>query len=179
MGFFICAGTNGWANNWDAGELRRHRAHYDVTVMFPSKSDTWGVFVVGTRYSTCYYLYVATQSSPNVISTTMRWFRIILNILLTIYLGCDTMAMMTSSNGTVFRVTGYLSGEFTGHRWNPRTMVSGAELWCFLWSAPWIDGWVNNREAGDLRRHCAHYDVIVMVLGVVSYMSLLFTAFMA
>ena len=26
----------------------------------------------------------------------------------------------------------------------------------------WIIGWVNNREAGDLRRHCAHYDVIVM-----------------
>ena len=27
----------------------------------------------------------------------------------------------------------------------------------------WINGWVNNREAGDLRRHCAHYDVIVMM----------------
>ena len=26
----------------------------------------------------------------------------------------------------------------------------------------WINGWVNNREAGDLRRHCAHYDVTVM-----------------
>ena len=26
----------------------------------------------------------------------------------------------------------------------------------------WINGWVNNREAGDLRRSCAHYDVIVM-----------------
>ena len=26
----------------------------------------------------------------------------------------------------------------------------------------WINGWVNNREADDLRRHCAHYDVIVM-----------------
>ena len=25
----------------------------------------------------------------------------------------------------------------------------------------WIKGWVNNREAGDLRRHRAHYDVIV------------------
>ena len=25
------------------------------------------------------------------------------------------------------------------------------------------NGWVNNREAGDLRRHRAHYDVIVMV----------------
>ena len=26
----------------------------------------------------------------------------------------------------------------------------------------WINGWVNNREAGNLRRHCAHYDVTVM-----------------
>ena len=26
----------------------------------------------------------------------------------------------------------------------------------------WINGWVNNREAGDLRRHRAHYDVSVM-----------------
>ena len=27
----------------------------------------------------------------------------------------------------------------------------------------WIKGWLNNREAGDLRRHRAHYDVILMV----------------
>ena len=27
----------------------------------------------------------------------------------------------------------------------------------------WINGWVNNREAGDLRRTQAHYDVIVMI----------------
>ena len=26
----------------------------------------------------------------------------------------------------------------------------------------WINGWVNNREAGDLRRNRGHYDVIVM-----------------
>ena len=26
----------------------------------------------------------------------------------------------------------------------------------------WINDWVNNGEAGDLRRYCAHYDVIVM-----------------
>ena len=29
-------------------------------------------------------------------------------------------------------------------------------------SCAWINGWVNNREAGDLRRHRTHYDVIVM-----------------
>ena len=27
----------------------------------------------------------------------------------------------------------------------------------------WINGWINNRKAGDLRRHRAHCDVIVMV----------------
>ena len=26
----------------------------------------------------------------------------------------------------------------------------------------WINGWVNNHEAGELRRYSAHYDVIVM-----------------
>ena len=89
--------------------------------------------------------------------------------------------MMTSSNGNIFRVTSPLCGEFTGNRWIPLTKASDAELWCFLWSAPWIDGWVNNREdgdlrrhhawrndwvnngdTGDLRRHRAHYDVTVM-----------------
>ena len=72
--------------------------------------------------------------------------------------------MMTSSNGDIFRVIGPLYGEFTGHRWIPLTKASDAEVWCFLWSAPWINGWVNNREAGDVRRHRAHYDVIVMIM---------------
>ena len=69
---------------------------------------------------------------------------------------------MTSSNGNIFRVTGHLCGEFTGDRWIPRTMASDTELWCFVICA-WINGWVNNREAGDLGRHRAHDDVIVMM----------------
>ena len=47
----------------------------------------------------------------------------------------------------------HLCGEFTGHRWIPRTKANDAELWC----------WVNNGEIGDLRCQRAHYDVIVMV----------------
>ena len=43
----------------------------------------------------------------------------------------------------------------------PCTKASDAELWSFLICA-WINGWVNNREAGNLRRLHAHYDVIVM-----------------
>ena len=49
---------------------------------------------------------------------------------------CDLFPMMKSSNGNIFNVTGPLCGEFTGHRWTPLTMASGAELWCFLWSGP-------------------------------------------
>ena len=29
--------------------------------------------------------------------------------------------MMTSSNGTIFRVTGHFCGEYTGHQWIPHT----------------------------------------------------------
>ena len=38
--------------------------------------------------------------------------------------------------------------------------------WCrtlmFSLMYAWINSWVNKCEAGDLRHHCAHYDVIVM-----------------
>ena len=45
------------------------------------------------------------------------------------------LAMMTSSNGNILRVTGHLCREFTGHWWIPLTKANDAELWCFLWSA--------------------------------------------
>ena len=44
----------------------------------------------------------------------------------------DCKFIMTSSNGNIFRVTGLLWEESTGHR----TKASGVELWCYLWSAP-------------------------------------------
>ena len=37
----ICARINGWANNREAGDLRRRCAHYDVTVMQSSKWALW------------------------------------------------------------------------------------------------------------------------------------------
>ena len=74
----------------------------------------------------------------------------------------NTGRMMTSFNGNIFRVTGPLCGEFTGHRRIPLTKTSDAELWCFLWTAPLINSWVNISDTGILRRHRAHYDVIVM-----------------
>ena len=45
-------------------------------------------------------------------------------------------------------------GEFPSQR--PATRSFDVFLICV-----WINGWVNNREAGDLRRYRAHYAVIV------------------
>ena len=67
------------------------------------------------------------------------------------------ISMMMSSKGTIFRVTGPLWGEFTGHRWIPLTKASDAELWRFLCYTP-----ERTRDAGGLRRHRTHYDVTVI-----------------
>ena len=49
------------------------------------------------------------------------------------------------------------------HRWPHKGQWRGALMFSLI--CAWINGSVNNREAGDLRRHRAHYDVIVMVVG--------------
>ena len=62
--------------------------------------------------------------------------------------------MMTSSNGN------NRSPVNSPHKgqWRGALMFSLIMLICV-----WINGWVNNREAGDLGSYRAHYDVIVMV----------------
>ena len=37
----ICDWINGWVNNGEGGDLRRHRAHYDVSVMRSPIINTW------------------------------------------------------------------------------------------------------------------------------------------
>ena len=75
---------------------------------------------------------------------------------------------MTSSNGNMFPDTGFcagnspvtagnspVTGEFPSQRqWR------GALMFSLIYA--WTNGWVNNQDACDLRRHRAHYDVTVM-----------------
>ena len=47
----------------------------------------------------------------------------------------NSMTMMTSSNGNIFRVTGHLCGEFTGHRWishTQRPVTRSFDVFCDL-----------------------------------------------
>ena len=50
------------------------------------------------------------------------------------------------------------------HRWPVNTPHKGQWRGALMFSliCAWINAWANNREVGDLRRHRAHYDVIVM-----------------
>ena len=52
-----------------------------------------------------------------------------------------------------------LCGEFTAHRWISRTKAGALML---SWICAWTNGWTNNGDACDLRRHWTHYDVIIM-----------------
>ena len=71
-------------------------------------------------------------------------------------------SMMTSSNGKIFRVTGPLWGESTGHRWIPFTKASDSGALMFSLICTWTNSWANHRDAGDLRRHGVYYDVTVI-----------------
>ena len=64
---------------------------------------------------------------------------------------------MTSPNWNIFGVTGSMWGDFLSQRALTRSF--GNCLICV-----WTHGWTNNRDAGDLRRHRAHYEVAVIVL---------------
>ena len=70
--------------------------------------------------------------------------------------------IITSSNGNIFHVTGTLCGEFTGPGEFPTQRPVTRSFDVFFLICVWINGWVNNREAGDLRRHRSRYDVNVM-----------------
>ena len=75
------------------------------------------------------------------------------------------IAMMMSSNGNIFHVTGLLCREFTGPRWIPHTKASNAELWCFLdlrlnkWLSKQAWGWWFETPSCPLWRHCKGRDV--------------------
>ena len=151
----IFAWINGWVNNREAGDLRRHRAHYDVTVMFVlvrvslgSSADT---LLSLHRLPIDHVLLKYIRWSG--VSQSRRWklfkelavslnSNMLMGCLADIYKKTSILntvihyKMMTSPNGKVFRVIGPLCGEFTGHRWITLTQASDAELWCFLWSAP-------------------------------------------
>ena len=69
--------------------------------------------------------------------------------------------MMTSSNGNI---SALLALGWGIHRSTVNSPHKGQWRGALMFTliCAWTNGWVNNRETGDLRRHQAHYDVIVI-----------------
>ena len=80
--------------------------------------------------------------------------------------------MKTSWNGNIFLVTGHLCGEFTGHRWIPRTKTSdadphlnkrlGIQSWGWWFETPWRPLWRHSDVLGLL--HCFGYQYEVITI---------------
>ena len=77
----------------------------------------------------------------------------------------NTILLHDINKWNISRVTGPLWGESTGNWWIPhKGQWHGALMFSLI--CAWTNGWANNRDSGELRRHCAHYDVTVMVNGL-------------
>ena len=67
---FICARINGWVNHREAGDLRHHRAHYDVIVIVRSIFD----IIFDRSYS-----FVCTLHHINIIIVIVQTYLMTLN----------------------------------------------------------------------------------------------------
>ena len=83
----------------------------------------------------------------------------------------QTIFMMTSSNGSIFRITVHLCGNspITGEFTAQRPVTRSFEVFFDLGLNKRVS---NNREAGDLRPQWAHYDATVMLRMLVMDISL-------
>ena len=67
-----CAWINGWVNTAEAGDLRHHRAHYDVTVMLWKQAKC--TTAVGKPLSNCIqWLFIPDTDSIGENSDTWLW----------------------------------------------------------------------------------------------------------
>ena len=134
--FSLICTWNGWVNNRAAGDLRRHRAHYDVTVMWITGSGL--VFICSSIDLSC----VRCQAI-NCWTVQLRCLKSQVTSLQRVAGVCEyhiimTKLMMTSSNGKFSALLALcaIHSISIGDRWIPLTKASDWELWCSLWFAP-------------------------------------------
>ena len=93
---FICARINDWVNNREAGDLRRHRGHYDVIVMEPTIVFRTLLYAPRPLLPWSGMAHVESALNRSYAPTCVHDYVII--------------------HGNPFRITGALWGESIGHR---------------------------------------------------------------
>ena len=118
--------------------------------------DVFGYLLSGLQWSRTQNGYLAVRAHA------FPWFRASL-----CYSGKDLKIWdihwhFPSSNGNISRVTGPLCAGI--HRSPVNSPHKGQRRGALMFSlfCAWTNSWVNNRDAGDLKRHRPHYDVPLM-----------------
>ena len=118
MLFFICAWINGWVNNREAGDLRGHRAHYDVIVMYLSSAchnkpwqnvNCMHTYAYLVRYVISPHCFNSSRCLASPLCLLMSW----------------------SSQAQIYTVV------FLGRLWNLQTVptndIAQSRWWWFCW----------------------------------------------
>ena len=143
--FYITDKNHWWMSSFASKLFTvKHRSIYLLLTRSPQcLSGVWFHIYVHCRLRSCEYSIIFQWPMWCLYDRIVRPI-----IMISSKLCISGPLMMASSNGNIFRVTGHLCGELTGFMF---TLICAR-----------VKGWINNREAGDLICHRAHYDVIVM-----------------
>ena len=173
----IRARINGWVNNGEAGDLRRHRAHYDVTVMSISFSvaslevfcihTAWGVLQFG--FGTPFKIEQSNRTHDWLLhSSSQAHAQYIPSHRHTVFLCHDDVIKWKHFP----RYWPFYVGNspVTGKFPSQRPVTRSFDVFSYLHLNK---RWVNNCGAADLKSHRTHYDVIVMLWSILlHYISL-------
>ena len=113
----ICLWTNSWVNNCDAGDLRRHRAHYDVTVMLGFNS---GTFLIPSVQNACCNPGFAAKLKSRYLN--LRWLVSLLTYLYRLNYGIITIGVIREVAMVWMHFIPYLRSQiarFLGATWGP------------------------------------------------------------
>ena len=168
----ICVWINGCVDNREAGDLRRHRAHYDVIVMMvlfwyeqklflrlpyplcPLSIYGWARSQPTNQDVTSFFSRCAILHRAHGQKTDPAYLPVPCWITRLVY--DDVMKWKHFSRYWPFVRGIHRRPVNSPHKgqWRESLMFS---LICAS-----TNGWVNNRDAGDLGRHRARYDVTIM-----------------
>ena len=142
--------------------------HYVFLLLIPTQSaiSSWWLRLLLGFYVHCIY----SELHLMLFETRLLWFYNNVPPLDVSSPGYYRWIMMTSSNGIFFpRYWPFVQGIHRSPGEFPhKGQWRGALKFSLICAR--INGWVNNREVGDLRRHKAHCDVIVMKLSRTRYL---------
>ena len=181
-GALICAWTNGWANNRDVGNLRRHLAHHDVIV-----SDKRVLIYHGEGFEppmSCQFCEVWENENIRIIipqnNLTCTGWCIKLTPCSVCKVQCNppqhisfTGVASEMAKQVVVYHDGVVKWKHFLRYWPFVKGIHGSPVdyphkgqwrWALMFSliCVWTNGWANNRDASYLRRQFTYYDITVM-----------------